>query len=123
MATRKYWYKVSPAELQIHPKQFTFKRMSTAMCYFAARQGNVVGIKTLESAMFYGIPFSQPPVGDYRWRRPRDPLPFTKKYWNATFERPACLQICDQPASEYSCPQEVCNVMNHCGNSVYSMIH
>jgi len=69
-------------------------------------EGDVVGIVSDQAGMFLGIPFGQPPIGELRWKRPRDPKPFGDKYWNATYLRPGCDQICDQPASDYSCPKE-----------------
>nr|XP_002123690.1 cholinesterase-like [Ciona intestinalis] len=72
----------------------------------SVNQGVLVGQLTPEAGMFLGIPFSQPPVADWRWRNPRDPVNFPGGQWDATYTRPACPQICDQPASEYSCPHE-----------------
>lgn len=57
--------------------------------------------------MFIGIPFSQPPVGEFRWKNPRTPLPYEGLYYNATYERDSCIQNCQLPAEEYSCPEEV----------------
>ncbi|CAK8694998.1 crystal protein-like [Clavelina lepadiformis] len=70
-------------------------------------EGNIVGQVTPEAGIFFGIPFSQPPIREFRWRRPRDPLKYESRYWDATYKRPGCQQICDQPASEYSCPHEI----------------
>jgi len=78
------------------------------MLSLIATQGNIVGMTTTEAGIFYGIPFSQPPVGEYRWRKPRDPLEFSESFWNATYKRPACVQDCNLPAIEYSCPKVVC---------------
>lgn len=69
-------------------------------------QGSIIGSMSEQAGMFFGIPFSQPPLGNYRWRNPRDPVPFPNGVWDATFIRPACVQICHQPAEEYSCPHE-----------------
>ena len=74
---------------------------------FSVNEGNIVGQVTPEAGIFFGIPFSQPPIREFRWRRPRDPLKYESRYWDATYKRPGCQQICDQPASEYSCPHEV----------------
>ena len=75
-------------------------------------QGPIIGQLTTEAGIFWGIPFSQPPTKEYRWQKPRNPLPFNDKYWNATYKRPACPQICDQPVPEYSCPHAVSNFVD-----------
>ena len=81
--------------------------------FSTVKEGDVVGIVSDQAGMFLGIPFGQPPLGELRWKRPRDPKPFDDKYWNATYLRPGCDQICDQPASDYSCPLEAsfCNTV------------
>jgi len=81
--------------------------LNLRLLYHVATQGSVVGIRTLQSGIFYGIPFSQPPVGDYRWRRPRDPVLFSDIYWNATYKRPGCPQVCPNPLPQYTCPPAV----------------
>ena len=42
--------------------------------------------------VFLGIPYVQPPIGEYRWKRPVRLDKFTASPWNATFDRPACPQ-------------------------------
>ena len=73
----------------------------------SVNEGEVVGLMSPEAGMFLGIPFTVPPLGELRWTRPQDPVPYASKYWDATYLRPGCDQICDQPAAEYSCPAEV----------------
>uniref|UniRef100_A0A673N5P4 Carboxylesterase type B domain-containing protein n=1 Tax=Sinocyclocheilus rhinocerous TaxID=307959 RepID=A0A673N5P4_9TELE len=67
--------------------------------------GRVRG-RTLDKAhVFYGIPYADPPVGDKRWAPPSSVSPWTYTY-DATFPRPACMQVC---AGEFSrmCPPKV----------------
>lgn len=67
--------------------------------------GRVRG-RTLDKAhVFYGIPYADPPVGDKRWAPPSHVSPWTYTY-DATFPRPACMQVC---AGEFSrmCPPKV----------------
>lgn len=71
-----------------------------------ASEGSLVGLVSPEAGMFIGVPFSQPPVGDLRWRDPLPPKPYSEDYYNATYERSSCIQICRLPAPEYSCPEE-----------------
>uniref|UniRef100_A0A671L6S8 cAMP-regulated D2 protein-like n=1 Tax=Sinocyclocheilus anshuiensis TaxID=1608454 RepID=A0A671L6S8_9TELE len=60
--------------------------------------GRVRG-RTLDKAnVFYGIPYADPPVGDKRWAPPSSVSPWTYTY-DATFPRPACMQVC---AGEFS---------------------
>ena len=33
-------------------------------------QGTVIGTRTSETGIFWGIPFSRPQVGDFRWQNP-----------------------------------------------------
>ncbi|XP_051727045.1 crystal protein [Ctenopharyngodon idella] len=67
--------------------------------------GRVQG-RTLDKAhVFYGIPYADPPVGEKRWTPPSPVSPWSYTY-NATFPRPACMQVC---AGEFSrlCPPKV----------------
>lgn len=68
-----------------------------------ATEGHIVGEKVQESAIFRGVPFSRPPVGEWRWRRPRSPTPYERSYWNATYSRPGCAQICETLRKKYCC--------------------
>lgn len=70
--------------------------------------GRVRGLTLEKAHVFYGIPYADPPVGDKRWAPPSPVSPWLYTY-NATFPRPACMQIC---AGEFSrlCPPEVCNI-------------
>lgn len=72
-----------------------------------ANEGSIVGLVRNETGIFWGIPYSKPPIDILRWRRPRDPARYTEPYWNATYKRPGCKQVCDQPAPEYICPLKV----------------
>ena len=58
--------------------------------------GKLQGLKDDSGAgVFNGIPFSLPPVGKYRWRKPQ---PITERintgeeYYNATYPRAACSE-------------------------------
>lgn len=67
--------------------------------------------KILENgaSAFYGVPFSLPPIGENRWRKPRpwtDSLGGAQGYFDATFKRPACPQLCSLPSPEYTCPYD-----------------
>lgn len=67
--------------------------------------GRVRG-RTLDKAqVFYGIPYADPPVGDKRWAPPAPVTPWSYMY-DATFPRPACMQVC---VGEFSrmCPPKV----------------
>lgn len=71
--------------------------------------GRVQG-RTLDKAhVFYGIPYADPPVGKKRWTPPSPVSPWSYTY-NATFPRPACMQVC---AGEFSrlCPPKVSNIL------------
>lgn len=67
--------------------------------------GRVRGLTLEKAHVFYGIPYADPPVGDKRWAPPSPVSPWLYTY-NATFPRPACMQMC---AGEFSrlCPPEV----------------
>lgn len=69
-------------------------------------QGTLFGELTTQAAIFRGIPFSQPPTENHRWRKPREPLNFPNGTWNATYFRPGCPQHCTYKSKEFSCPTE-----------------
>jgi len=74
--------------------------------------GIIKGLETSEGiGIFMGIPFSEPPTGAYRWRRPREkstPLHNEDQgYYDATYARPGCIQNCTLPSPDYVCPAEM----------------
>ena len=50
--------------------------------------------------VFLGIPYVQPPIGEYRWKRPVRLDKFTASPWNATFNKLACPQFYSDEISE-----------------------
>ena len=44
------------------------------------RQGRITGVEQDGYTLFRGIPYAQPPVGELRWRAPREPLPWEGVY-------------------------------------------
>ena len=70
-------------------------------------------------AIFAGIPYAAPPVGDGRWANPRPAPPLLQngQYYDATHPRPACPQLCslNQPLPKYTCPKKVGEVLRICG--------
>ncbi|CAH1269796.1 BCHE [Branchiostoma lanceolatum] len=56
--------------------------------------GPVKGIYTDEAAIFYGLPFGMPPVGEMRWKPPQ---PFHSSWapstYDASYARPSCYQL------------------------------
>ncbi|XP_034019516.1 cAMP-regulated D2 protein [Thalassophryne amazonica] len=65
--------------------------------------GYVRGITVEKVYIFYGIPYAEPPVGDYRWKPPR-PVRSWRGVYDASFPRAACMQGCSVPAE---CPQKI----------------
>jgi para-nitrobenzyl esterase len=53
--------------------------------------GNLRGYFQGTTAVFKGIPYAAPPVGDLRWREPQPPLPWTGVR-DATKPSSACVQ-------------------------------
>uniref|UniRef100_A0A3B4UXN2 Carboxylic ester hydrolase n=1 Tax=Seriola dumerili TaxID=41447 RepID=A0A3B4UXN2_SERDU len=56
------------------------------------KDGRIKGITVDKAHIFYGIPYADPPVGAYRWKPPRPVSPWSGVY-NASFPRPACMQL------------------------------
>ncbi|MEO5579149.1 MAG: carboxylesterase family protein, partial [Gemmatimonadaceae bacterium] len=57
------------------------------------RQGDVEGLNVSGLAIFKGIPYAAPPVGDLRWRSPNPPAPWrgvrkAEKFGNACVQNP-----------------------------------
>lgn len=57
------------------------------------RQGDVEGVSTDGLAIFKGLPYAAPPVGDLRWRSPKSPAPWrsvrkAEKFGNACVQNP-----------------------------------
>ena len=55
-------------------------------------EGPVQGIEENEVFVFKGIPYAKPPVGDLRWRPPKDVVPWTKDVRKAGEYGNACYQ-------------------------------
>ncbi|XP_053479838.1 cAMP-regulated D2 protein [Ictalurus furcatus] len=69
------------------------------------QSGPVRGLTLDKAHVFYGIPYAAPPVGPKRWAAPEPVSQWTKPY-DATFPRPACIQVCAGEFSE-ACPHKV----------------
>ncbi|HEY6130462.1 MAG TPA: carboxylesterase family protein, partial [Halioglobus sp.] len=60
------------------------------------RQGEVVGfLDDNQSHTWLGIPYASPPLGNLRWRAPREPQP-----WNGTLEAVQAHDFCTQYGSQ-----------------------
>ncbi|XP_078606993.1 crystal protein-like [Branchiostoma floridae x Branchiostoma japonicum] len=73
--------------------------------------GPVKGIYADEAAIFFGLPFGMPPVGEMRWKPPQ---PFHTSWapstYDATFPRPGCYQddcgAAPDPDIKQACPRD-----------------
>ncbi|CAH1269795.1 CES1 [Branchiostoma lanceolatum] len=73
--------------------------------------GSVKGIYADEAAIFYGLPFGMPPVGEMRWKPPQ---PFHSSWapstYDASFPRPGCYQddctAAPDPNIKTACPRD-----------------
>ncbi|XP_066296114.1 crystal protein-like [Branchiostoma lanceolatum] len=73
--------------------------------------GPVIGIYADEAAIFYGLPFGMPPVGEMRWKPPQPfNTPWAPQTYNATHIRPGCYQTAclylPDVRQEYGCPRD-----------------
>lgn len=69
------------------------------------KNGLVKGLTADKAQIFYGIPYSDPPVGAYRWKPPRPVSPW-KGVYDATYPRLPCVQECRGPIA-VECPKNV----------------
>ncbi|XP_056621761.1 cAMP-regulated D2 protein [Triplophysa dalaica] len=69
------------------------------------RLGRVRGLTLDKAYVFSGIPYADPPVGVKRWASP-SPVSSWKYIYDATFPRPACMQVCAGESFQ-SCPTKV----------------
>uniref|UniRef100_A0A3Q2Z7R2 cAMP-regulated D2 protein-like n=1 Tax=Hippocampus comes TaxID=109280 RepID=A0A3Q2Z7R2_HIPCM len=67
------------------------------------KNGRIKGLTADKAQIFYGIPYSDPPVGAYRWKPPRPVSPW-KGVYDATFPRLPCVQECRGPIAA-ECPR------------------
>ncbi|KAL0274234.1 UNVERIFIED_CONTAM: hypothetical protein PYX00_006708 [Menopon gallinae] len=58
--------------------------------------------KNVTYAAFYGVPYAEPPVGRLRFRAPVPAKPW-KGVYDATFERPCCMQNGETPYEDEDC--------------------
>lgn len=71
------------------------------------KYGKIRGFYQDNVAIYYGIPFARPPVGDLRWRVSQDPVPWGSRTYNATAQKPACPQThCDLLSPPLVCPAQ-----------------
>ncbi|KAL3882919.1 hypothetical protein ACJMK2_029221 [Sinanodonta woodiana] len=84
-----------------------------------SKLGDVIGLKDTvafdsekrEVLMYLGIPYAQAPIGELRFSKPVMKAPFTRAY-NATFHRPACLQLPTEPLGRLPEFSEDCLYLN-----------
>ena len=71
------------------------------LCSVTTKYGKLRGVPTVAEniAEFRGIPYAQAPVGDWRWRAPREPLPWTGERDCGRYA-PGCWQP-ERPVSSF----------------------
>ncbi|XP_049617622.1 cAMP-regulated D2 protein [Syngnathus scovelli] len=69
------------------------------------KTGAIKGITADKAHIFYGVPYSDPPVGAYRWKPPRPVSPW-KGVYDASFPKAPCMQACRGPIAA-ECPRNV----------------
>lgn len=62
------------------------------------KYGAIAGYSELNSFIYLGIPYAQPPINELRWISPQDAKPWSPDVLNATKFQSACPQVlnCDQ---------------------------
>ena len=68
-----------------------FERNTDRYVQIEANAGKIIGIDEGDHYSFKGIPYAQPPVGDLRWRAPKD-LPRSENPIYATDYKNSCVQ-------------------------------
>ncbi|XP_077862235.1 crystal protein-like [Saccoglossus kowalevskii] len=66
--------------------------------------GKVMGLYVDNARIFFGVPYSAPPVGEHRWKPPRPPAKWSPSVFNATRDPFACPQKCHLPP--HTCPNK-----------------
>ena len=70
-------------------------RNTTSDIQLSTPAGDILGIEEESLYVFKGIPYAQAPIGDLRWKAPKD-MPISNEVINATKFKSECIQ----PASE-----------------------
>ena len=70
-------------------------RDTTSYIQIAAPDGDILGVEEESLYVFKGIPYAQAPIGDLRWKAPKDTL-VNNEVIDATEFKSECIQ----PASE-----------------------
>ena len=74
------------------------------MCMVKTKYGQIRGLDRDSMRLFCGVPYAQPPVGELRFRAPREPLPW-KGVLDCTKHKPAAMQhVCPEDISGLSEP-------------------
>lgn len=80
-------------------KKLIFLLMSIASAHAVAgsapvrtQQGLVQGVEQRGLTVYEGLPFAAPPIGEWRWRPPQPPKPWTGVL-QATAFKPRCMQV------------------------------
>jgi para-nitrobenzyl esterase len=69
---------------QVHSREPVF--------HVDTKDGPVDGILMNGAAVFFGIPYAAPPVGELRWRPPQNPAPWTQALRRTAYA-PTCAQV------------------------------
>ena len=74
------------------------------MCMVKTKYGQIRGLDRDSMRLFCGVPYAQPPVGELRFRAPREPLPW-KGVLDCTKHKPAAMQ--------HVCPEDISGLSEH----------
>lgn len=111
----------SEARSSIHPNDLNFKIDSLSSVNVKTKSGMIQGeridVLSKEVDVFLGIPFAEPPIGDLRFRKPKEIKPWAGIYRAIRFGRP-CLQykldhrVKETPGVSPATSSEDCLYMN-----------